>query len=76
MDETKQSHRGDQILLLVYCRDVCAICLLADNLWMKMSAHAIQHHIGTHRNAVWVLLPDALCLSLALLLSQEDWCQM
>jgi hypothetical protein len=66
--ESNKTDRRDQILLLVYCGDVCAICLLADDLRVRDDQYTRSRATDlTHGNAVWVLLSNALCLSLALL---------
>lgn len=65
----KDTHGRHEVLLLVDCRDICAIRLLADNLWVNktVSASCGIRDRATNRNSIWVLLPDALSLCLALL---------
>ena len=38
-----ETNRRDKILLLVYCGDVCAIGLLANDLEMNILAHATEN---------------------------------
>jgi hypothetical protein len=66
------AYRGHQIFLLVDRGDVCPVRLLADNLFAHVVLHrgttpAQRNGNITYRNAIGVLLADALGFSLAFL---------
>jgi len=66
------TYRGHQIFLLIYRGDVRPVCLLADDLAVEVMLHrgTIPPHrndITTYRNAIGILLTNALGFSFAFL---------
>jgi hypothetical protein len=66
------TYRGHQIFLLIYRWDVRPICLLADDLFADVVLYRAPYRlrengITTYRNAIGVLLANALGFSLAFL---------
>ena len=66
------TYRGHQIFLLVYCGDVRPVRLLANDLFADVVLHRgtippQRNGIITYRNAIGVLLANALGFSLAFL---------
>ena len=72
------TYRGHQIFLLVYRGDVRPVRLLADDLFANVVLHRgttppQRNGITTYRNAIGVLLANALGFSLAFLLTDKGY---